>query len=289
MFAVKIILHIDEDKNLSELYFNNAICTNARLRNFMLNKPFQNWVGPFRTRHIFWKGFIEEMSEVFNTRRFDLQYIGTPEDYEKFKILVQENAPKNFSINFEFEKTAEENQSLDSNFIAELISMVKDENSSLARKLRLLQRNADKINLRVIYENYGEDSSVQQMFDLPLKIDTKSDWIGIPTILISEKKFFEDPHRICRIHQVEPTDVLIIAIDNGAPEVKLQVAELKRQFEDIAIFSLTGNAKMDVPELNKIWSLYRSYKKKAFRNFILDYPDRFWKDPQLAKNFIAKL
>ena len=286
---MKISLHFDEDKNLSELYFDNSICTNARLQNFMLNKPFQNWLDSFNTRHIFWKGFIEEISEIFNTRRFDFQYIGSPEDYEQFKILVQEKASEKFILNFEFEKTAEESPNLDSNFIAELISMLKDENSSLARKLRLLQKNADKINLRVIYENYDEVFSVQQMFDLPLKIDTKSDWSGIPTILISEKKFFEDPYRICRIHQVEPTDVLIVAINNGAPEVKLQVAELKRQFEDIAIFLLTGNAKIDAPELNKIWRLYRSYKKKAFRNFILDYPDRFWKDPQLAKNFIAKL
>lgn len=283
---MKIALRFDIEKNLSELYFDGRLCTNQGLKNSMLKKPLKEWLEPFHNRYTVWKGFLIELSDVLNTRNFVFQIFGTPDVYEQFQILTNKIIPPNFNVTFEFEEIInKKEQILDSTFIEKIISMIKS-NKSLLRQLRLIRKSVDKINCQVIYENYRESYFLQQ-FNLPVQINSLE--ISIPLILISDKKFSENPYEICKQHQIKPTDAMVISVNNGREEGRLQVLQLRQTFKDIPIFLLTGSLEVDGLELAQMTRLYNSYKKKAFRRFISDYPDDVWTEPQIVKNLIATL
>lgn len=283
---MKITLIFDAEKNLSELYFDRRRCTNQGLRNAMLEKPLEKWLKPFNNRYTVWKGFLVELSDVLNTRNFVFQIFATPDVYEQFQSLTKKIIPMNFNVAFEFEeKINSEEQILDSAFIAKIISMLKND-KYLLRRLRLIQKSVDKINCQVIYENYRESYFLRQI-NSPIQINSLE--ISMPLILISDKKFSENPYEICQQHQIKPTDTMIIFVVNGREEDKLQVLQLKQNFKDIPIFLLTGSSEADGLELAQMTRLYNSYKKKAFRRFILDYPDDVWIEPRTVKNLIATL
>ena len=106
----------------------------------------------------------------------------------------------------------------------------------------------------------------------------------MPVILIFDEDFYDDPYKICRLHQIEPSDAMIIV--KGRQDVQARVSRLKQLYKDIPVFLLTGD---DGSEFVPISRLYDSYKKKAFRKFILSCPEEVWTEPQAVKNLVAML
>lgn len=283
---MRITLRFNEEKILSAIFFDNIYRTNQRIQDYMLNRQMQEWIEPFQGRHVNWQGFIEEFSSLLNTRQFVFKIVGTSEVYEQFKNLTEKIIPQNFNITFEFEPAIEETQNLNAEFISQLISMLQDNNSLCAMKLRSLQRVIDKINFSVIYENHRESRFIRQNFDSIIKINSLQ--ISMPLILISEN-FSENPYSICKQNEVNPEDLIIIAVNDGNDNAKTEISQLKQRYEDIDIFSLTGSTKLDKFELDKIKQRYNSYKKKIFREFISNYPYKIWNDPQTVMNLITEL
>lgn len=289
---MKIILRFDDNDILSEIYVNGQCCTESRLQNHMMNKPADKWIKPFNTRYTVWKGFWAEMRELFNTRQFDIQFVGTAKAYEKFLAQTSELVPANFNISYEvveIEKSVPEEHVLDSGFITQLLSMLRDKNSFFAMNLRKMQKDIDKINCNVIYENYRESQFIRQMFDCPIQINGMLRDIAMPLILVSDKRFSEDPHEICCQQQIDPADAMIIVVGQNQQEVKSQAMQLKQIWKDVPIFSLTNLLDADRAEIEQMMSLYNSYKKKKFRRIVSAYPDDTWTNPQVAKNLIATL
>lgn len=286
---MKVTLRFNDEKILTELYFDGQYCTNPRLKNCMFEKPAEKWLNPFSNRHVVWKGFLNELSEVFNTRNFIFQIFGTPDILEQFQNLIQKIIPANFNVSFEFEETNKEEQILDAAFVAKIISMLRQEKSFIARQLRLIQKSVDKINCQVIYENYRESHIIRQMFNLTIQFNSLE--IAMPTILISDKNFSDNPYEICRQHQIEPSEAMIIAVEKigGREDLKSLEVQLKQQFKDIPVFWLKGLSETDNSKLAQISRLYNAYKKKFFRKIILSYPDEIWTEPKTLKNFIATL
>ena len=292
---MKITLKFGDNDILSEIYVDGRYCTEPRLQNYVLNKPVDRWLEPFNTRHVVWKGFLAEMSELFNTRHFDIEFVGNSDAYDKFLSRTNELIPVNFNVSFKLEESpTEDNASaLDSNFIEQLLSMLRDTEASqikfLAMKLRKIRNVIDKINCNVIYENDRETQFLQQMSDCPIRIEGKLREISIPIILTSDKNFPADPYELCRQQQLEPSDAMIIVVGKNQKEVKSRAMHLKQIWKDISIFALTDSPNIDCAEIEQITRLYNFYKKKVFRRLITSCPEDTWTDPQSVKNLIAKL
>ena len=284
---MKVTLRFNDNRILSELYFDGIYCNNPRLQNYMLNNPFEKWIVPFHTRYVVWQGFLVELSDIFHTRNFLFLFFGMPEDFEQFRNLTKQVAPADFNIDFEFAEVVMEKSVFDIAFIDKIISMVRQQNSTLvnqlANQLGNIRNSVSEINCNVIYGNDYVFRCFIKLVNLPIQINSLA--ISMPLILIFDEDFHDNPYEICRLHQIEPSDIIIIVM-KGRQDIGLQVLQLKQLYKDIHVFSLTG---IDGSELVPISRLYNSYKKKAFRKFILDCPDEVWTEPQAVKNLIATL
>lgn len=290
---MKITLRFDDDDNLSEMYVDGRYCTESRLKNYMLNKPADRWLEPFNTRHVVWKGFLAEMSEIFNTRRFDIQFVGKVDAYKKFSERTTALGGANFDVSFELEEPAvqESASALDSDFVGKLLEMIRPENplsAMVTMPLRNIQRAVEKINCNVIYENYRESQFIRQMSDCSILIDGELQ-ISMPTILVSEKIFSKNPYDLCRQQNIDPSEAMIIVVGRNQQEIKSQAMQLKQNWQDIPIFSLTDSPEVDRAEIDQMKRLYNSYKKKIFCRLVSSYPDDTWTDPQAVKKLIAML
>ena len=282
---MKVTLRFSDNKILSELYFDGIYCNNSRLKNYMLNKPLEQWIEPFHTRYVVWKGFLVELSDIFHTRNFSFLFFGKPEDFEQFQSSTKQVTPANFNVDFEFAELVKDKQDLDIAFIEKTISMLQFQSSSLANQLSKIKNSVSEINFNVIYGNDYAFRSFIRWVNLPIQINSLA--ISMPLILIFDENFHDNPYEICRLHQIEPADAMIIV--KGRQDVRAQISQLKQLYEDIPVFSLTGSQEIDGLELMQISRLYDSYKKKAFRKFILSCPDEVWTEPQTVKNLVATL
>lgn len=284
---MKVTLRFNDNRILSELYFDGIYCNNPRLQNYMLNKPFEKWIEPFHTRYVVWQGFLVELREIFNTDSFLFSFFGMPEDFEQFRNLTKQVAPANFNINFEFAEVVMEKSVFNIAFIDKIVSMLRRQNSTLVNQLvnqlGNIRNSVSEINCNVIYGNDYVFRSFIRWVNLPIQVNSLA--ISMPLILIFDEDFQDNPYEICRLHQIEPSDIIIIVM-RGQQDIGLQVLQLKQLYKDIPVFSLTG---IDGSELVPISRLYNSYKKKAFRKFILDCPDEVWTEPRAVKNLIATL
>lgn len=280
---MKVTLKFNDNRILSELYFDGIYCNNPRLKNCMLNKPFKDWIEPFHTRYVVWRGILVELRDIFHTRNFSFVFFGIPEDFEQFRNLMKQVAPANFNIDFEFAELIKEKQALDIVFIEKTISMLQCQSSSLANQLSKIKNSISEINFNIIYGNDYAFRSFIRWVNLPIQINSLA--ISMPLVVIFDEKFHDNPYEICRLHQIEPSDIIIIVI-KGRQDICSQVSQLKQLYKDIPVFSLTG---VDGSELVPISRLYNSYKKKAFRKFLLEYPDEVWTEPQAVENLIATL
>ena len=281
---MEVVLRFNDNKILSELYFDGRYCNDTRLRNYMLNKPFEKWIESFHTRYVNWQGFLVELSEKFNTRNFLFSFFGESKNFEQFQRLTRQVAPEDFNISFKFTEIVAKKQDLDTAFINEIVSMLRHQDDAFARQLIQIKNLVSEINFNVIYGNiYAFRTFVKWGIDLPINVNSLE--ISMPIIVISDTNFHDNPYEICHLHQIEPSDTMIIVI-NGRQNIQLQVLQLKQHYKDIPVFSPTAS---DSPELVTISRLYNSYKKKAFRKFILNCPDEVWIDPQAVKSLIATL
>lgn len=280
---MKVTLRFNDEGILAGLYFDGVYCNNPRLKNNMLNKPFENWLEPFHTRYVVWQGFLGELSSIFHTRNFSFSFFGTPEKFEQFQSLTKKIASVNFNLDFEFAEVVTAEQAFDTALVDKIISMLRYQNSALSIQLGKIKNSISEINCNVIYGNDYAFRCFIRLADLPIKISSLA--ISMPVILIYEENFTDNPYDICRLHEIEASDIIIIVMQ-GRQDISLQVAQLKQLYKDIQIFSLTG---VDGSELVPISQLYNSYKKKAFKKFILDCSDEVWTEPQAVRNLIATL
>ena len=284
---VTLRMSVSDEEVLSGIFFEGRNCIDSRICNYMIGNSFNKWIAPFSDRHIIWKGFLSELSDLLNTRTFIIEFDGTLNSYEKFKDLVLRTTAQKFNLSFELKEINIADVDINFDSINKLISLMKNKKSLLAKQFKTLFKLDDKIYLQVIYENYGESKFFQWLPDYPIDINRISKFeISMPVIFVSEKDFYEDPHEICRNHQVEPSNVMIIAVNANKKEVAKKISQIKTNFPDIQVFSLTGNEEEDKQELLRMKNFYLPYVKDKLREFVSNFSEEDWTDSQMVDTII---
>ena len=286
---INLRFEVDDAAVLSDLFFDGRRCTNPRICNYVFGKPMSKWVAPFNSRYVLWKGFLSELSEVLNTQRFAFHINGSADACEQFKRLIAENTPANFNVSFELNDLTVSRLTVNAALIDNLLSLLKNADSSLVSQLRYIESSIDMIDCQLIFGHYDELRFFEWL-SYPILIHRNNPTaISIPLLLVSARGLSQTPYDICQLRQVEPRDVMILVVKNGSDDIEPQVVHLRQRWAELHIFSLLGTHEADRYELSQMKRFFDSYRNKKLREFLSNCSDDSWTDARAVKSIISQL